>query len=57
MYDQDHDLLGAGKFEPMWCGSYIFKWVLEKWSYELVDYNGIPLVEPINGVYLKKYYD
>jgi hypothetical protein len=25
LYDQDRDLLGAGKFEPMWCGPYIVK--------------------------------
>jgi hypothetical protein len=25
LYDQDRDLLGAGKFEPMWRGPYIVK--------------------------------
>jgi hypothetical protein len=25
-------------------------------AYELVDYDGIPLSEPRNGLYLKKYY-
>jgi hypothetical protein len=25
LYDQDRDLLGAGKFEPMWHGPYIVK--------------------------------
>jgi hypothetical protein len=25
LYEQDHDLLGAGKFEPMWRGPYIVK--------------------------------
>jgi hypothetical protein len=25
IYEQDRDLLGAGKFEPMWWGPYIFK--------------------------------
>jgi hypothetical protein len=56
LYDQDRDLLGAGKFKPMWHGPYIVKQVLEKGAYELVDYDGIPLGEPINGIYLKKYY-
>jgi hypothetical protein len=46
--------LGAGKLEPMWCGTYIVKRVLEKGDYELVDYDGIPLGEPRKGIYLKK---
>jgi hypothetical protein len=29
--------------------------VLEKDTYDMVDYNGIPLGEPRNGLYLKKY--
>jgi hypothetical protein len=56
LYEQDRDLLGAEKFEAMWCGPYIVKRVLEKGAYELVDYDGIPLSEPRNGLYLKKYY-
>jgi hypothetical protein len=28
----------------------------KKGAYELVDYDGIPLSEPRNGLYLKKYY-
>jgi hypothetical protein len=56
LYKQDHDLLGVSKFEPMWHGPYIVKRVLDKGAYELVDYDGIPLSEPKNGLYLKKYY-
>jgi hypothetical protein len=56
LYEQDHDLLGAEKFKAMWRGPYIVKQVLEKGAYELVYYDGIPLIEPINGIYLKKYY-
>jgi hypothetical protein len=56
LYEQDRDLLGARKFEAMWHGPYIVKKVLEKGAYELVDYDGIPLSEPKNGLYLKKYY-
>ena len=56
LYEQDRDMLGAGKFEAMWWGPYIVRRVLEKWDYELVDYDGIPLSEPRNGLYLKKYY-
>ena len=47
---------GAGKFNPMWHGPYIFKCVLEKGTYELVHYEGTALAEPRNGLYLKKYY-
>ena len=32
------------------------KHVLEKGTYELVDYEGTSLAEPRNGLYLKKYY-
>ena len=40
----------------MLCGPYIVKHVLEKGAYELVDYEGMALAEPRNGLYLKKYY-
>jgi hypothetical protein len=56
LYEQDRDLLGAEKFEVMWRGPYIVKRVLEKGAYELVDYDGIPLSEPRNELYLQKYY-
>ena len=57
LYDQDSDKLGAGKFEPLWMGPYIVKCVLTKGAYKLVDYDGIPLPQPRNGLYLKRYYD
>eukprot|EP00253_Pinus_taeda_P005405 PITA_05405 len=56
LYDQDSDKLGAGKFEPLWMGPYIVKRVLAKEAYELIDYDGIPLSQPRNGLYLKRYY-
>ena len=40
----------------MWHGPYVVKSVLEKGTYELVYYEGTALVEPRNGLYLKKYY-
>ena len=40
----------------MWHGPYVVKRVLEKGTYELVDYEGTALAEPRNGLYLKKYY-
>lgn len=56
LYDQDSDKLGAGKFEPLWIGPYIIKCVLSKGACELVYYDGIPLSQPRNGLYLKRYY-
>jgi len=56
VYDQVHDNLGARKFEPMWHDPYIIKHVLAKGAYDMVDYDGIPLGKPRNGLYLKKYY-
>ena len=55
-YDQKHDKLGARKFESMWHGPYIVSPVFKKITYELVDYDGIPLEEPRNGLYLKRCY-
>ena len=55
-YDQKHDKMGAGKFESMWHETYIISRVLEKGAYELLDYDGISLGEPRNGLYLKIYY-
>jgi hypothetical protein len=56
VYDQDKDPLGEGKFKPMWFGPFIIKEVLKKGTYLLVDFEGNALVEPRNGLYLKKYY-
>ena len=56
LYDQASELLGAGKFNPMWHGPYVVRRIIEKGSYELEEYEGNALVEPRNGIYLKKYY-
>jgi hypothetical protein len=56
VYDQDKDPLGAGNFKPMWFRSFILKEVLNKGAYRLVDFEENALVEPRNGLYLKKYY-
>ena len=56
LWDQSKEPLGEGKFNPMWHGPYVVKRVLEKGAYDLVDYEGTALVEPRNGLYLKKYY-
>ena len=56
LYDQESDKLGAGKFKSLWMGPYILKHVLAKGAYELMDYDGSPLVQPCNELYLKRYY-
>lgn len=56
VYDYGHDKLGAEKLKPLWNGPYIVKWLLQKGAYKLVDYDGNPMSEPRNGLYLKKYY-
>ena len=55
-WDQAKEHLRAGNFNPMWHGPYVVKRVLEKGTYELVDYEGTALVEPRNGLYLKNYH-
>ena len=55
-YDQRYDKLGKGNFESMWYDPFVISKVLEKGPYELVDYYGIPLGQPRNGLYLKRYY-
>ena len=55
-YDQRYDKLGKGKFESMWYKPFVISKVLEKGAYDLVDYDGIPLGKPCNGLYLKRYH-
>ena len=55
-YDQRHDKLGKGNFEPMWYVPFIVSKVLEIGAYELVDYDVVPFGKPRNGLYLKRYY-
>ena len=56
-YDQRYDKLGKGKFESMWYSCFVISKVLEKGAYESIDYDGIPLGQPHNGLYLKRYHD
>eukprot|EP00253_Pinus_taeda_P004644 PITA_04644 len=56
LYDQESNKLGEGKFKYLWMVPYIVKHVLAKGAYELMDYDGIPLAQPRNGLYLKRYY-
>ena len=55
-YDQIYDKLWKGKFESVWYGLFAISIVLEKGAYELMDYDGIPLGQPHNELYLKRYY-
>ena len=43
IYDQEHDKLGVGKLKPLWHGPYVVKLALQEGSYQLVEYDGIPL--------------
>ena len=54
LWDQDKEPLGAGKFRSMWLGPYVVSKVLKKGAYELTDFEGNKLLEPRNGLYLKK---
>jgi hypothetical protein len=56
VYDQDKYPLGEGKFKPMCFKLFIIKKVLEKGAYQVLYFKGNCLVEPRNGLYLKKYY-
>ena len=40
----------------MWYGPFVISKVLEQGAYELVDYDGMHLGQPHNGLYLKRYY-
>eukprot|EP00253_Pinus_taeda_P027118 PITA_27118 len=55
LYDQENDKLGAGKFVPMWHGSFVVKRKLAKGAYELVDFDRVFLGKPRNGLYLKRF--
>jgi hypothetical protein len=55
-YDIAHDTFGHGKFESLWHGPYIIQHCLTKGAYILASPKGHPLKEPVNGLYLKKFY-
>ena len=56
LWDQDKEPLGAGKFRSMGLGPYIVSKVLNKGTYELIDFDGNKMPKPRNGLYLKNYY-
>jgi hypothetical protein len=55
-YDITHDTLSHGKFELLWHGTYIIQHFLTKGAYILASPEGHPLKEPVNELYLKKFY-
>lgn len=56
LYDKKHDLLGLGMLQPLCLSPYVVKKALSKGAYELQVWEGVPLAEPKNGLYLKRYY-
>ena len=56
VYDQAHDALSHGKFDSLWLGPYIINKNLGKGAYLLEDFEGHPLPNPRNALYLKRYY-
>lgn len=46
LYDRTNHKLGTRKLEYMWHGPYIVKFVLQKGTYELFDYEGNALSQP-----------
>ena len=55
-YDIAHDTFGHDKFESLWHGPYIIQHYLTKGAYILASPEGLTLKEPVNGLYLKKFY-
>jgi hypothetical protein len=55
-YDISHNTLGHGKFESLWHSPYIIQHCLTKGAYILASPEGISLKEPVNRLYLKKFY-
>jgi hypothetical protein len=43
-----------GKFEPKWEESFIIEQVYDGGAYQLMDYQGLCPMPPVNGRYLKK---
>jgi hypothetical protein len=55
-YDIAHGTFGHGKFESLWHGPYIIQHCLTKGAYILASPKGLSLKEPVNGLYLKRFY-
>jgi hypothetical protein len=55
-YDITHDTFGHGKFKSLWHDPYIIQHCLTKDPYIFASPEGLSLKEPVNGLYLKKFY-
>jgi transposase InsO family protein len=55
-YDISHNNLSHGKFVSLWNEPDIVQNYLTKGAYILASPQGYPLKEPVNGLYLKKFY-
>jgi len=55
-YNIAHDTLSHGKLELLWHGPYIIQHCLTKGTYILLSPECHPLKEPVNELYLKKFY-
>jgi hypothetical protein len=55
-YDIAHDMLGHKKFESLWWVPYIIHHFLTKGTYILAHPEGSTLKDPVNGLYLNKFY-
>jgi hypothetical protein len=55
-YNIAHDTFGHGKFESLWHGPYIIQHCLTNSTYIPASPKGLSLKEPVNGLYLKKFY-
>jgi hypothetical protein len=55
-YDQAHNILGRGKFEPLWLVPYIVKQCLGKGAYILSRPEGELLPNPCDALYLNIFY-
>jgi hypothetical protein len=55
-YDLSHDTFSHGKFDLLWHGTYIIQHCLTKGTHILASPEGLPLKEPVNGLYLNKFY-
>ena len=56
VYDQTNDKLSKGKFDSMWYDPYLIHWCLGKGAYILSKFYGHLLMNPRNGLYLKRFY-
>jgi hypothetical protein len=55
-YDITHDTLGLEKFESLWQGPYVIRHYLTKGAYIMAYLEWANLKDPVNKLYLNKFY-